>query len=165
VNKLLVTEKEVYINGSNALEVEREYEKQKSKKQEQQEDREKQKKLRELNNKRRKEVAKCIACVFVVGMVVISRYSYIYKNEMNIRNVKSSILELKNENDALKVEISKYQDINKIDEIAREELKMVSPSKVDVLYCDFGDKYFKNSEEKKADNKGEILSKIKDILF
>jgi cell division protein FtsL len=165
VNKLLVNEKEIYINGSNAFQVEREYEKQKNKKQKDQEEQEKQKKLRELNGKRKKQVIKCIACVFAVGMVVISRYSIIYKNEMNIRNVKSSILELRNENDALKVEISKYQDINKIDETARKELKMVSPNKVDVLYCDFGDKYFESNKEKQADNKGELLSKIKDILF
>lgn len=162
---MLVNENEIYVNGSNALQVEREYERQKSEKQKHQEEQEKQKKLRELNGKRKKQVIKCIACVFAVGMVVISRYSIIYKNEMNIRNVKNSILELRNENDALKVEISKYQDINKIDKIAREEFKMVSPNKVDVLYCDFGDKYFQSNEEKQADNKGELLSKIKDILF
>lgn len=165
MNKLLVTEKEFYVNGSNALEVEREYEEQKNKRQEHQEEQEKRKKLRELHNKRKKQVVKCIVCIFAVGMVVIGRYSIIYKNEMAIRNVKSSISELTNENDALKVEISKYQGINQIDETARGQLNMVSPNKVDVLYCNFGDKYFQSNEEKQDDNKGQLLSKIKDILF
>ncbi|KYH35650.1 cell division protein FtsL [Clostridium tepidiprofundi DSM 19306] len=163
MNKLL---EERYVNGNTALQVEREYTRKKeNEKRLNRDELNRKNELREEQNRKRLIVLKSIMCVFIVGMIVVSRYSIIYGNEKKIRDIKKQIVELRSENDKMKIEILKFQDINKIDEIARKKLHMVEPSRVNVVYCNFDKEYFKSPDLTKVSKSKSLLSKLKEILF
>lgn len=118
-----------------------------------------------LENKKIKLSAlKSVMTIFVIGMVIMVRYSVIYANQKQIRNMKQEISTIKYKNDDLKVYLMQYHDIKKIDSIARNKFKMVEPSITDTYYYDLSKDNFK---DEKGDSKGinNIFEKIKNILF
>lgn len=107
---------------------------------------------------------KSIIAVFVIGMVIMVRYSVIYANQKHIRNMKQEISTIKHRNDDLRVSLMQYHDIKKVDSLGRNKFKMVEPSITDTYYYDLSKDNFNGEKE---ENKGinEILKKIKNILF
>lgn len=107
---------------------------------------------------------KSVITIFIIGMVIMVRYSVIYANQKQIRNMKQEISTIKHKNDDIKVYLMQYHDIKKVDSIARNKFKMVEPSITDTYYYDLSKDNFKDEKE---DIKGinKMFEKIKNILF
>ncbi|MFX0548897.1 hypothetical protein ACOAKC_06120 [Hathewaya histolytica] len=119
---------------------------------------------RKEKNKRKLSALKSVGVLFIVGMVIVVRYSVIYANQKQIANMKKEISTVKYKNDDIKVHLLKFKDIKSVDSAARGKFKMVEPSINDTYYYDLSKDNFINKEE---ENKGinKFLEKIKNILF
>lgn len=119
---------------------------------------------REKNKNKKYSMMKTVATLFLVGMVLVVRYSIIYANQKQISNIKSEISSVQYRNDDLKVYLLKFNDIKNVDETARNKNKMVEPGVNNTYYYDLSKDNFKNDKEK--NNGGiDIIEKIKKYLF
>ncbi|WP_096635526.1 cell division protein FtsL [Clostridium cochlearium] len=119
------------------------------------------------NNSRKKlSIIGKILTVFIVGTIIIGRYSKIYNMQKQLNNINNSIVKLNKENENLKVELLKLNNIKSVEDIAIGKLKMSVPTKENMIYCDMSKEIFKlnkNANEEKNKNKGIIanfLSKL-----
>ena len=80
--------------------------------------------------------------------------------------MSSTIKNMKEENEALKVKILKYSSLSNIEGNASAKLGMYIPSTEDVVKIDFSENYFKDIDtvESTAKNGKNIFSKIADIF-
>ena len=108
-----------------------------------------------------------IAIVFVVGVTLVGRYSVIYNMQYNLDELDSKISSLNKENDNLKVELVKYQNLQLIEEAAINKLGMVKPETKNAIYCDMNKQLFKDIKNKtnNEDKKENIFKKIASKLF
>lgn len=148
---IVTDEKNYYVGGSTAIDPEvyieeKNYEK-------------KEKKLykKKKSNKSRKKLSIIgkILMVFIVGTIIIGRYSKIYNMQKQINNINNSIVNLNKENENLKVELVKMNNIKSIEDVAIGKFKMMEPTKENIIYCDMSKEIFKFDEnidgEKKKD--------------
>lgn len=157
------------VNGNTALAPKRkpyypnrdeEYEKLKKEK----EERRKAQILKRANKKAK--VIKGIGIAFLTGIILICRYSAVYNLQRELTNVKTETHNLVMENENLKVEIIKASDMQKVEEIAKTKLHMVTPDKNNVIYTKAAKNYFaKDAEENKQNTKEDLIVKIKKMLF
>lgn len=162
---MIVVNEESFINGSTALKpeymptetpVEREKKKKKR-------GHNKNKKLR-LKNKLK--IMRNIAITFIVGLTLVARYSMIYDMQRELNSIKVNINETNKENENLKVELVKYNNLKYIEDNATNKLHMIQPDKGTVIYTDLDKKVVKKTE-KKNDNEIQqnIWNKLKKVLF
>lgn len=110
MNKLLVVEKEKiynedYLGNTKPLKKKEVYEElEKSR-------RENLKTNRKEKNQRKLRALKSVGVLFIVGMVIVVRYSVIYANQKQIANMKKEISTIKYKNDDIKVHLLKFKDI------------------------------------------------------
>jgi len=160
---LIVTDKKnYYVDGSTVMAPEVHIEEKSQKKKEKKVFR---KKI--PNNSRKKlSIIGKILTVFIVGTIIIGRYSKIYNMQKQLNNINNSIVKLNKENENLKVELLKLNNIKSVEDIAIGKLKMSVPTKENMIYCDMSKEIFKlnkNANEEKNKNKGVIanfLSKL-----
>lgn len=160
---MIVTDKKnYYIDGSTVMAPEVHIEEKSQKKKEKKVFR---KKI--PNNSRKKlSIIGKILTVFIVGTIIIGRYSKIYNMQKQLNNINNSIVKLNKENENLKVELLKLNNIKSVEDIAIGKLKMSVPTKENMIYCDMSKEIFKlnkNANEEKNKNKGIIanfLSKL-----
>ena len=82
--------------------------------------------------------------------------------------LRLQINQVTNENEALKVDLLKVSSLENIKSVAEGKLKMVIPNKDEVVRVDLSKENFEkyiNDEEKNAESQGNLLTKIKDVLF
>lgn len=106
-----------------------------------------------------------IALLFIVGLTLVYRYSIIFNMEKDILDVKKQISNINAENESLRINLLKYNDINLLEEEAFKNLNMIPKSRVNDIYIDLDKNNFKNNiqeGEKESDN---LFSKIKKILY
>nr|WP_070109219.1 cell division protein FtsL [Clostridium acetireducens] len=125
------------------------------------------------NRKRKKEkvyiknkikTIKNILLIFTVGIVLVSRYCIIYGMQKGLNNTKNEIECLNKENENLRVELVKYNNIQFVEENAVEKLKMVSPKRENAIYCDLDKNNFKKNLNKENSNKKNFLEVIKKAI-
>lgn len=112
-------------------------------------------------------VIRNIALVFIVGALLIARYSIIYDMQRNLNAIKSDITETSRENESLKVELVKYNNLRFIEETATAKLHMIQPDKNAAVYVSLDKNYFPNVAEKddKLVSQQNLIQKIKNLLF
>ncbi|MBE6065302.1 cell division protein FtsL [Clostridium cochlearium] len=160
---MIVTDKKnYYVDGSTVMAPEVHIEEKSQKKKEKKVFRKK-----KPNNSRKKlSIIGKILTVFIVGTIIIGRYSKIYNMQKQLNNINNSIVKLNKENENLKVELLKLNNIKSVEDIAIGKLKMSVPTKENMIYCDMSKEIFKlnkNANEEKNKNKGVIanfLSKL-----
>ncbi|MGG7163969.1 FtsB family cell division protein [Clostridium ihumii] len=112
-----------------------------------------------------------MAIGFVVITAVLFRYSIIYNNQIKINNIKTEIHNVKAENESMKVQLLKLNNLSYIEDIAINKLKMVKPDAQKAMYVGLTNVIDNNAEKpsSKSDtnksNSNSIISKIKKILF
>ncbi|MEG0132614.1 MAG: hypothetical protein RR891_12530 [Clostridium sp.] len=101
----------------------------------------------------------------LVGVILVSRYSVIYKNQKEIITLQDNISVIKEESENLSIKLLGFNNIAYIEEVATKELKMIKPKTVDAVYCDLNAIQpiaVENSEDGKGDR---LISRIKKIFF
>ncbi|WP_411679198.1 septum formation initiator family protein [Clostridium thailandense] len=165
---MIVTNKDSYIHGNTVLqpeyvpyEEERRYEEEAKK--------ERLKKLRKAKKRLKKKVKviRNISLSFIIGIIFVGRYCIIYNMQMELNLVKTNISELNKENDNLKVELVKYNNLQYIEETATNKLQMVPADKGAAIYANLDKENVKITEKKVQDKieKENLWSKLKKIIF
>lgn len=157
------------INGNTALNPKRksyypskeeEYEKQKR------ENDKRRKASIEKRAEKKAKIIKYIFATFIIGVILICRYSTVYKLQKNLLDVKYQIHNLNMENESLKVQLIKASDMEKVEEIAKTKLNMVTPDKNNIMYVENTKDYFAKDTKENVKNKNEdLIIKIKNMLF
>lgn len=152
---MIVMNKNKMINGNNAMQPEYEsYEDYKKK-------RKIEVRTRHRNIKHKLRIMRNIAIVFIVGMVLIARYSIIYNMQNQLTTVQNNIDRLSRENDNLTVELVKYNNLEYIEENAIKKLHMIQPEKSTAVYADLNKPIIKQETNYKSNKK---LSNIWNIF-
>ena len=127
--------KEFDYNGSSALKPQRKeqtipskenYDKKKKKIEQQRRKKQKDKKIR-------KSVYQIVLLILVVGGITISRDVKVYKTQQQLDSLNKEINSVITENEALKVQILKASSLDKIEETAKNKLKMILPTKENMI--------------------------------
>ena len=130
----------------------------------------KKRKLKRKTQKRIKnkvKIIKNIVLAFIVGLALVGRYCIIYNMQMELNSTKRSINEINRENENLKVELVKYNNLQYIDDIAINKLQMLPPDKGAAVYVDLYKENIKITDKKNQDKveKQNIWNKLTKILF
>lgn len=127
------------------------------------------KKKREVQTrlKNKVKVIRNIVLTFIVGLILVGRYCIIYNMQMELNSIKHNINEISRENENLKVELVKYNNLQYIDDIATNKLQMLPPDKGAAVYTDLGKENIKMTEKKAQDKveKQSIWNKLTKVLF
>lgn len=162
----MMDNKNNYINGNTVLvpehnpEKKEKYEKLKKAKQERQQY------LRQKRLQSKKKAMVVIALTFAMGVLLIARYSAMYNMQKNLTKIKTDISSLKVENESLKVSLLKADNLETIEDIAKNKLHMRSPEKNQVIYTDLTQDNFQDTQKKAEDNKQRsIVQRIKSMFY
>ncbi|MEG1256300.1 septum formation initiator family protein [Clostridium sp.] len=101
----------------------------------------------------------------IVGAMLVSGYSSIYKNQKEIIALKDNIQVLAEESEDLSIKLLRFNNISYIEEIATKELNMVKPKTTDGVYCDLESVQSITPNDIEAVKGDNLLSKIKNLLF
>lgn len=117
--------------------------------------------------KRKLSILRNIALLFMIGILLLGRYSAIYGMQRNLADINNQINDMNVDNDNLKVELVKFDNIDYIKDIADKKLHMVEPTKDSVIYSDLSKDNFgaKHTDDKDNVKKQKFLDKIVNILF
>lgn len=127
--------KEFDYNGSSALKPQRKEQTTPSKKNydEKKKKIEQQRRKKQREKKLKKNVIQVVLLILVVGGITITRDVKVYKTQQQLDSINKQINTVITENEALKVEILKAGSLDKIEETAKNKLKMVLPTKDDMI--------------------------------
>lgn len=123
--------KEFDYNGSSALKPQRKeqtipsretYDKRKKKL-------EQQRRKKQKNKKTKRSIYQIVFLILFVGTVTIGRDVKVYETQKRLDSLNKEINSVITENEALKVQILKASSLDKIEETAKNKLKMVLPTK------------------------------------
>lgn len=165
---MIITNNKNMVNGSNALAPQRIPSKDRNT--QQQRDLEKLRKehqriSREKSINKKAKVLKNIILLFVIGIALVHRYSMIYNMEKNIIDVKKQISNLNDENESLRIDLLKYNNIHSLEEEALKNLNMIPKSRINAIYINFDKNNFKNNLKEGEEESNGIFFKIKKILY
>lgn len=127
--------KEFDYNGSSALKPQRKeqttpsreaYDKKKKKIEQQRRKKQKDKKLK-------KSIYQIVLLILLVGGITISRDVKVYKTQQQLDSLNKQINSVITENEALKVQILKASSLDKIEDTAKNKLKMILPTKENMV--------------------------------
>lgn len=82
-----------------------------------------------LNN----NVAQIAAVILVLGGITIARDAKVFSTQNQLSQVNQEIKTLSSENEALQVELLKSSSLEKIENIAKNKLNMISPTKESIV--------------------------------
>ncbi|MGU0355080.1 septum formation initiator family protein [Clostridium perfringens] len=74
-----------------------------------------------------------VLLILVVGGITISRDVKVYKTQQQLDSLNKEINSVITENEALKVQILKASSLDKIEETAKNKLKMILPTKENMI--------------------------------
>ncbi len=112
------------------------------------------------NNKNKKNknkfvIIRNIFLAFTIGLILVGRYCAIYNMQKQLNTTKSNITEMNKQNDNLKVELVKYNNLQYIEEVATTKLGMVAPNRNDAVYCNISrDKVITTANTQNSENTG-----------
>lgn len=131
------------------------------------------KKQKEEFNKNQKQkkvagklsVIKTIATVFVIGLLIVSRYAMIYSNQNKLSSVKSQERTLRAENEELKLNLVKLDNLSNIENIAVNQLHMVRVNKNSAIYINLSKNNLIATTSEENNLQTSFIDYIKKILF
>ncbi|WP_252131926.1 cell division protein FtsL [Clostridium caldaquaticum] len=138
----------------------KEYEKLKKAKEEER------KALIEKRLEKKKQTMKLIVLALVTGIILILRYSAVYKLQKSLTNIKTEMHNITMENENLKVELIKASNMEQVEKVAKSKLNMITPDKKNVIYLETTKDYFaKDTKETEKNVQEDLIAKIKNMLF
>jgi len=121
-------------------------------------------KNRRLRNKIK--IIRNIALTFIVGLILVGRYSIIYNMQKELNSVKSNINTINKENENLKVELVKFNNIQFIEETAMTKLHMIRPDKSLAIYTNLSKETIQSTEKKnEIEEQQNIWNRLREMLF
>lgn len=105
-----------------------------------------------------------IMIAFIVGMILVWRYCMIYDLQRNLNTTKQNIVTLNKENENLKVELVKYNNIQYIEEVAVNKLNMVTPDRNDAIYANISKNTIIAAQSESNENKN-VLTALAQKIF
>jgi cell division protein FtsL len=157
------------INGSTALAPKQKpYYPNKNDEQEKQrkEQAKKQKALQQEKLQAKAKVIKSIAVAFIVGVVLVTRYSVVYNLQKDLTVIQNGIHNLDMENENLKVMLIKSSNFEQVETMAKSKLNMVTPDKNNVIHLETTKDYFaKSTDDNSKNTQEDFIAKIKNMLF
>jgi cell division protein FtsL len=135
-----------YINGNIAEKPERRIRETDKKKYEelQRSKQERNKRLKEEAKKKKNGVLQVAAFIFIMGIFIISRDSNVYNSQKSLDTINSEIKVVKDENEALRVELLKVSSLENIKTKAETKLGMVPATKENTIQLQLPNEYFDN---------------------
>ena len=113
-----------------------------------------------------KAVILCVALAFIVCFVLLYRYAYITESTYKLNDIKKEYDSIRNTNYKLTVEIEENTDLNKIKEIAENDLGMHKPDKYQIVSVEVPKvSYTIVDSNIKFENEKNITEKITDGLY
>ena len=94
---------------------------------------EQQRRKKQKDKKIKKSVYQIVLLILVVGGITISRDVKVYKTQQQLDSLNKEINSVITENEALKVQILKASSLDKIEETAKNKLKMILPTKENMI--------------------------------
>ena len=128
-------ENEFNYNGSSALKPQRKKQTTPSRKSYDKEIKksQQQRKIRQREKKLKKNVIQVVFLILIVGGITITRDMKVYETQKQLDSINKQMNTVITENEALKVEILKAGSLEKIEEVAKNKLKMILPTKDDMV--------------------------------
>ncbi|WP_291582904.1 septum formation initiator family protein [Clostridium sp. UBA6640] len=115
--------------------------------------------------KRRLKLIRNIGLSFVVAIVILFRYSSIYKAQGDIIKKQDEIYNLREQNESMRVELIKFNNLKYIEDIAINKLNMKKPNAGVAIYCNLEQVEVPHGEKVARESKEGFFEKIKNILF
>jgi len=126
----------------------------------------KQNKQRNRRVNRKVKVLRNIVVTFIVGLTLVGRYCIIYDMQREFNSVESSINVINKENENLKVDLVKYNNLQLIEETATNKLKMVKPDKSGAVYTNLSKEVIQSREKKKEiEVQQNFWNRLRNMLF
>lgn len=136
---------------------------------EREEERKRKLKQNKQKNKRLKskvKVMRNIVLTFITGLALVGRYCIIYDMQRQLNSVQSNISVINKDNENLKVELIKYNNLQLIEDTATNKLKMVKPDKSGAVYTNLSKEVIQSREKKKEiEVQQNIWNRLGKILF
>lgn len=120
-------------------------------------------------DKRRHSKAKILLHIIVsfgIGMTLVYRYTALYNMQRELSKVENNIKAVNSENENLRIELIKFNNLNYLEENSLKKLNMTYPSKNSIAYCDLTKDNFSRGTVKNDNSiPKKVLNKVKSILF
>jgi cell division protein FtsL len=157
--------KNLYINGNTALNIDFSPNR-KDKKDKEFEDFKRRKFRKKLQQERlqKTKVVASIIIAFTLGLSNVYRYSTINRLQKSIGDVKTEIDKIDAENEDLMINLLQYNKISFIENYAINELEMVIPSSSNTTFVNLQKDNFISEQEDENNQKIGVLSRIKSIF-
>jgi len=114
------------------------------------------------NNSNKKNINKKIIVMrnimiaFIVGITLVGRYCIIYNLQSKLNTTKQNIAVLNKENENLKVELVKYNNIQYIEDVAVNKLGMVTPDRNHAIYANISKNNIITADSKSNESKNAV---------
>jgi cell division protein FtsL len=114
------------------------------------------------NSKAKFKLMGSVIAISFLSLFILTRFASIVKLTYDVRSIKSEIRKVQEENDNIKVEMAKLNNIKSIEKMAVGKLGMVVPDKKQVVYIDVKPltSLKENKELKTASEAGKVVQKI-----
>jgi cell division protein FtsL len=113
-------------------------------------------KAKNKNFNKKVVVMRNIMIAFIVGITLVGRYCIIYNLQSELNTTKQNIVALNKENENLKVELVKYNNIQYIEDAAINKLGMVTPDRNDAIYADISKETIITAESESNEGKNAV---------
>lgn len=120
---------------------------------------------RNIKIKKKTRTLRNIGIVFILGVTLIGRYCVIYNMQKNLSEAKTQISTLNKENENLKVDLVKYNNMVYIEDIAVNKLHMVRADKSLAIHLNLSKDNFEGTLSENEIKHESLLQKIKNTLF
>jgi cell division protein FtsL len=166
---MVITEKENVIYGNTVLAPQFEPLRKRENKEYDDLNKAKKEMLKNMKNKRFKSklyTMRNISVIFIIGLAIVFRYSMIYNYENKLNNVRIEEKKITAENEQLKLDLVKMNNLSNIEEIAVNQLHMVRPDKSEVVFMDLSkDNFAAYKSDSQNNTQKSFVDYLKKILF
>lgn len=124
------------------------------------------KRKRELQKKNylRKSSIQIAAIIFLIGMATISRDAKVYTMQKELDKLDVEIKTMKDENEALRINLLKIGSLDNIKTQAEERLGMSIATKENTMEIEVPNNYFEEKKEETEEKKKTLFSKLLDAF-
>ncbi len=163
---MIVVNEDNIISGNTVLQPEyvpyeeKDWEKEESKR------KAKNKKLKQKRLKSKIKIIRNITLAFTVGVILVGRYCIIYNMQRQLNSVSTNINELSKDNENLKVDLVKYNNVQYIEDAAVNKLHMIPPDKGTAVHKDLDKEIIKQGDKKSEGQvPKDLWNKVAKMLF
>lgn len=123
-------------------------------------------KKRRIKVKKKLRVIRNIILAFIVGLILVYRYCIIYNMQTELNTVETTINNINKQNENLKVELVKYNNLQYIEDNAANKLHMVVPDTQNAVYINLDKQTIKTQDDiDKIETQKGIFNKLKQLIW